>query len=54
MDEAEKIKMFLSVRELKTEDTSVKEEETEKKYFANGKIMTNLFQSTFVFISDEL
>ena len=37
MDAAEKIKMFLDVQSLKTEDTSAKEEETVKKYFDTGK-----------------
>ncbi|XP_061174418.1 serine/threonine-protein kinase ULK3-like [Saccostrea echinata] len=37
MDEAEKIKTFLSVREMKTEDTSATEEENEKKFFDNEK-----------------
>ena len=36
MDAAEKIKMFLDVQSLKTEDTSVKEEETVKNYFDTG------------------
>nr|XP_022328897.1 serine/threonine-protein kinase ULK3-like isoform X1 [Crassostrea virginica] len=37
MDAAEKIKMFLDVQSLKTEDTSVKEEETVKNYFDTEK-----------------
>lgn len=37
MDEAEKIKMFLDVQNLQTEDTSAKEEENEKKYLYTEK-----------------
>lgn len=38
MDEAEKIKMFLDVQNLQTEDTSAKEEENEKKYLYTGTV----------------
>lgn len=38
MDEAEKIKMFLDVQNLQTEDTSAKEEENEKKYLYTGNV----------------